>query len=79
MKVYHYGFEEVENRWEEIEKEFYSAARPKSSVSRIQIDASYLEDYDDRTLTEALTKESRRFRNIKQEWRNLRDDSPTVC
>ena len=56
VKVYHYNIEEVKNRWEEIEKEFYSAARPKSSVSRIQIDASYLEDYDNRTLTEALTK-----------------------
>ena len=56
VKVYHYGLEKVENRWEDIEKEFYSAARPKSSVSRIQIDASYLEDYDDKTLTEALIK-----------------------
>ena len=56
VKVYHYGLEEVENRWEDIEKEFYSAAKPKSSVSRIQIDASYLEDYDDKTLTEALIK-----------------------
>ena len=56
VKVYHYGLEEVVNRWEDIEKEFYSAARPKSSVSRIQIDASYLEDYDDKTLTEALIK-----------------------
>ena len=56
VKVYHYGLEEVKNRWEDIEKEFYSAARPKSSVSRIQIDSSYLEDYDDKTLTEALIK-----------------------
>ena len=61
VQMYHYETQEVRNCWEDIEKEFYYAAKPKSTLSRIQIDSSYLDDYKDKALTQALVSRSQHF------------------
>ena len=60
-KKWQYKESEVCEYWEEIEREFYYAAKPNSGGARIQIERNYLDDCDDKNLMRAILLKSQHF------------------
>lgn len=60
-KKYHYDKNEVLDYWRKVEREFYYAAKPKSGGARIQIERSYLDAFEDQTLTKAMVIKAQHF------------------